>query len=207
MAWKITGVFVESCSCNMLCPCWYGIQELMIMDEGWCASPWLIRIIEGDSNGVDISGCNVALVSFFPGPTLFDGDGTGCVYLDRSTSSDQRRELEAIFTATRGGPLEVIGGLINKWMPVKITDINVTEENGTITADVGDYGTIISKRMVNEAGDVVTLHDANFILVWNFDNNTAEMAPTDGTNWHDPDFPVSWDGKSGAVGKFTWDVA
>ena len=77
MAWTIKGEFVETCSCNMLCPCWYGVQELMIMDQGWCASPWLIRVEEGESNGVDISGCNLALVTYFPGPTLFAGNGTG----------------------------------------------------------------------------------------------------------------------------------
>ena len=60
--------------------------------------------------------------------------------------------------------------------------------------------------MVNEVGDTVALHDAGFALVWNFDNNIAEMAPSDGTSWHDPDFPVAWDGKSGAVGHFTWNV-
>jgi len=86
----------------MLCPCWYGVEELMIMDQGWCASPWLIRIAQGESNGVDISGCNVVMAMFFPGPTLYSGDGTGRVYLDNRTSNDQRRELEAIFTAKRG---------------------------------------------------------------------------------------------------------
>ena len=39
MSWRIKGEFVESCSCNMLCPCWYGVKELMIMDQGWCATP------------------------------------------------------------------------------------------------------------------------------------------------------------------------
>ena len=206
MAWAITGEFVESCSCNMLCPCWYGVEELMIMDQGWCASPWLIRIEEGESNGVDISGCNVVLVTFFPGPTLFSGDGTGRVYLDSGTTNDQRRELEAIFTAKRGGPLEVIGALVNKWLPVQITEIEVSGENGTIKAEVGDYGSIVSKRMVNEAGDTVSLQNAGFALVWNFRDYIAEMAPSDGTVWHDPDFPLAWEGRSGAVGQFTWNV-
>jgi len=206
MAWTITGEFVESCSCNMLCPCWYGVEELMIMDQGWCGSPWLIRIEEGESNGVDISGCNVVLTTFFPGPTLFSGDGTGRVYLDSGTTNDQRRELAAIFTAKRGGPLEVIGALVNKWLPVHITEIEVTAENGTIKAEVGDYGSIVSKRMVNEAGDTVSLQNAGFALVWNFSNNIAEMAPSKGTAWHDPDFPLAWEGRSGAVGQFTWNV-
>jgi hypothetical protein len=206
MSWTIKGEFIEACSCNMLCPCWYGVQELMIMDQGWCASPWLIRIEKGESNGVDISGCNLALVSFFPGPTLFDGEGTGRVYLDKNNSDDQRRELEAIFTATRGGPLDVIGSLVSTWLSTIVTDISVSEKNGTISADIGDFGSIVSTRMVNEEGKTVALHDAGFALIWNFENNIAEMAPSDGTNWHDPDFPVAWEGKSGAVGHFSWSV-
>jgi len=179
----------------------------MIMDQGWCASPWLIRVEEGESNGVDIGGCNVALVTYFPGPTLFDGQGTGRVYLDINDSAEQRSELEAIFTATRGGPLEVIGSLVSDWLPTQVTDIDVNEDSGTIRARVGEFGSIVSTRMVNEAGNTVALHDAGFALIWNFDNNVAEMAPSDGTRWHDPKFPVAWEGRSGAVGHFTWNVS
>jgi hypothetical protein len=95
---------------------------------------------------------------------------------------------------------------VSEWLPTRVTNIDVTEEGGTIKAEVGDFGSIVSTRMVNEAGDTVTLQNAGFALVWNFDNNIAEMAPSDGTSWHDPDFPVAWDGKSGAVGHFTWNV-
>ena len=104
MSWMIKGEFIESCSCNMLCPCWYGVKELMIMDQGWCGSPWLIRISEGESEGVDLNGCNVLLSMFFPGPTVLDGEGTGRLYLDTQTSDEQRRELEAIFLGQKGGP-------------------------------------------------------------------------------------------------------
>ena len=178
----------------------------MVMDQGWCASPWLIRIAEGESNGIELSGCNVVLVTFFPGPTLFSGDGTGRVYLDSGTTDEQRRELEAIFSAKRGGPLEVIGALVSRWLPVQITDIEVTEDSGAIKVGVGDFGSIASKRMVNDAGDTVTLKNAGFALVWKFSDNVAEMAPSDGTAWHDPDLPLAWEGRSGAVGQFTWDV-
>jgi hypothetical protein len=34
MAWNLTADFIETCSCNMLCPCWYGVRELMVMDQG-----------------------------------------------------------------------------------------------------------------------------------------------------------------------------
>ena len=43
MAWRLTGQLVETCSCNMFCPCWFTVQELMIMDQGWCASAIAFR--------------------------------------------------------------------------------------------------------------------------------------------------------------------
>jgi hypothetical protein len=204
MSWMIKGEFVESCSCNMLCPCWYGVKELMIMDQGWCASPWLIRISEGQSEGVDLSGCNVVLSMFFPGPTLFDGEGTGRLYLDKGTSDEQRCELEAIFLARKGGPMEVPGSLVSTWLSTQITDIEVSENGGTINATIGDYGTIVSRRMVNDEGDKVTMKNAGFALVWKFADNVTDLAPSDGSEWHDPDMPMSWIGKSGAVGQISW---
>jgi hypothetical protein len=204
MSWKIKVEFIESCSCNMLCPCWYGVKELMIMDEGWCASPWLIRIGEGGSEDVDLSGCNVVLAMFFPGPTLLDGDGTGRLYLDKANSQAQRKALEGIFTGKRGGPMEVPDALLSTWLPTRITDIDVSEVDGGVDATVGEYGRIVSRRLINEQGDPVTMQNAGFALVWQFEDRITDLAPSHGSVWSDPDLPVSWAGKSGAVGQFTW---
>jgi hypothetical protein len=206
MSWSISGEFVESCSCNMLCPCWYGVKELMVMDEGWCASPWLIRINQGQSHDVDLSGCNVVLAMFFPGPTLLDGDGTGRLYLDHQNSEKQRQELESIFTGRRGGPMEVPDALLSCWLPTRTTGIKVTELDGGVTATVGDYGKIVSRRLTNEHGDQVTMKNAGFAVVWQFADKTAELAPSHGSVWSDPDLPVSWSGKSGAVGQINWEI-
>ena len=35
MAWNLRAQVIESCSCNMLCPCWFGVTDLMVMDRGW----------------------------------------------------------------------------------------------------------------------------------------------------------------------------
>ena len=95
---------------------------------------------------------------------------------------------------------------MSEWLPTQVTNIDVTEEDGTIRAEVGDFGSIVSTRMVNEEGDTVTLHNAGFALVWKFEDNITEMAPSDGTSWHDPDMPLAWEGRTGAVGHFTWSV-
>ena len=136
MAWNMTAQMIETCSCNMLCPCWYGVKELMVMDQGWCASAILFRVWQGSADGVKLDGCTLVLSYDFSGPTLFDGNATARLYLDEATTVDQRRELEAIFQGTKGGPIAVLGGLVAKWLPTQTTPIALHEEGETLTATV-----------------------------------------------------------------------
>lgn len=204
MAWTLTGELVETCSCNMLCPCWYGVKELMRMDRGWCASPILFRIQHGNADGVDLSGLNTVLAAFFPGPTLYDGNGTARLYIDDATSEAQQHALEAIMQGTKGGPMEIVRGLMTTYLPTKRVQIEVQEENGAISATIGEVGQIQSQRLKNEAGQQMTMQNVGFAMLFQFENYTAELAPSDGTRWSDPDMPEQWESRSGAAGRFSW---
>jgi hypothetical protein len=95
---------VETCTCNMFCPCWFGVKELMIMDKGYCVGPILLRIQDGMSDSTNLAGQDVVLVLDWPGPTLFDGNGTSRLYIDEAaTDTNQQKELEDIFQGRRGG--------------------------------------------------------------------------------------------------------
>jgi len=195
---------IETCSCNMLCPCWYGVQELMVMDQGWCASPILFRLRDGTADGVNLSGLTLALALFFPGPTLYDGHATARLYLEDTASADQRSALEQIMQGKRGGPMQILAGLITTWPPTQTTAITVQEANGTIQATVGRVGQIHSQRLKNEAGQPMTMQNVGFAVALQFDQQRAELAPSAGTRWADPELPRQWESKSGAVGTFTW---
>lgn len=191
---------VESCSCNMMCPCWYGVKELMKMDRGWCDSAFLYRVEQGRSDGVDLSGRTFALALAFPGPTLFDGNGIGRLYLDDGTSEAQRRELEAIFQGKKGGPWQALGGLFAKWLPSAKAKISVKEEDGKLTATVGAFGAIRSNLLKNEQGAVVRMENAGFGVILGAPR--VDLAPS-ASEWHDHDLPRVFQTASGAVGKFT----
>jgi hypothetical protein len=195
---------IETCSCNMLCPCWYGVQDLMVMDQGWCASPILFRLRDGTAEGVNLSGLTLALALFFPGPTLYDGNATARLYLEETATADQRSALEPIMQGKRGGPMQILAGLITTWLPTQTTSITVQEANGTIQATVGRVGQIHSQRLKNEAGQPMTMQNVGFAVALQFDRQTAELAPSAGTRWSDPDLPRPWESKSGAMGTFTW---
>ncbi len=205
MPWNLTAQFIETCSCNMLCPCWFGVKELMVMDQGWCASPLLFRIQRGNSDGVDLGGCTVVVAVDYPGPTLLDGNGTARLYIDTAATAEQQRELEGIFQGRKGGPMEILAGFISKWLPPQVTKIGVQEEGDTLTATVGNFGRLQSELLKNESGRTMTMRDVGFAEALQFQNATAELAPS-GSQWHDPDMPRTFETKSGARAICQWNV-
>ncbi|HJR85075.1 MAG TPA: DUF1326 domain-containing protein [Nitrososphaeraceae archaeon] len=114
MAWNLSGKLVESCTCNMLCPCWFGVKDLMIMDKGYCASPLLFRIDNGICEGVDTQGRDVVVTVDFPGPTLLDGNSTTRLYIDDNANENQVNELENTFQGRKGGPMQIVSQLTSK---------------------------------------------------------------------------------------------
>src|SRR5438093_660754 len=111
MPWQLSGQLIESCSCNMMCPCWYTVPELAINDQGWCASAIAVRIDRGNADGVSLDGRTVVLAIDFPG-LIFDGGGTARVYLEQDASADQQRALEGIAQGNVGGPMGAIAPLV-----------------------------------------------------------------------------------------------
>jgi hypothetical protein len=199
MAWTFKGHMIENCSCNMFCPCWFGVQEYMIMDQGWCAGSLTFQIEEGESDGVDLSGRTAAILVDWPGPTLFDGDGTARVYLDNEASAEQARELAAIFQGQKGGSFEMLAGLVSNWLPVEKISISVSKDGDVITANVGSVGQVSSKALRDNQGNGFTLRGGGFVDLFGMEE--AELAPSAGTTLSDPDMPRKLEAKSGARGK------
>lgn len=201
MAWHLNGQLVESCSCNMFCPCWFGVQELMVMDQGWCASVLAFNIDEGSADEVDLGGRTVVFTPHFPGPTLFDGNGTARLYVDEGASDEQRREVEAIFQGKKGGPMEALAPLFTTWLPTQGASIDVREDGETVTVAVGGAGEMTSQLLRDPEGHAFTLRGGGFIT--GFGLEQAELAPTS-SQWSDSDLPEQFETKSGARGSFAW---
>jgi Protein of unknown function (DUF1326) len=72
---------------------------------------------------------------------LLDGNATARLYIDEDANADQRRELEAICSGQRGGPMATIAPLIAKWLPARSAKI-----------DVADKGDAITSRSATQAG-------------------------------------------------------
>jgi hypothetical protein len=176
----------------------------MVMDQGYCGSTNLLRILQGSSNDVDLSGLNLVVAVLWPGPTLFDGNGTGRLYVDESADATQLRELNTIFQGRRGGPMEVLASLTPTWLPTEQVKIKVGEDNGTVSAAVRPFGQIRLQGLQTEEGKPMTIQNVGFAVVLQFDNYTGQLAPSDGSEWSDPAMPHEWVSRSGTIGRFTW---
>jgi hypothetical protein len=188
----------------MLCPCWFGQADLMLMDQGWCGTSLLLRVREGSFQGTNLDGQNAIVGFHFPGPTLFDANGTGRVYVDDSASDDQRAAIETILQGQSGGGMEVPASLVSKWLPTKSVSISVSESDGKVKASVGGIGELASSPLVNDLGNKMTMHNSAFSVVFQHDDHVGDLAPSDGTSWKDPDMPEAWEGRSGVAGQISW---
>jgi hypothetical protein len=152
-----------------------------------------------------LGGRTVVLAFDFPGPTLFDGNGTARLYIDDGATAEQKRELEAIFQGKKGGPMEILAALMTKWLPTATSKIDIQEEGDTLTAIVGNFGQAQSRTLKDEAGRSMSMQNVGFASALQFENLTAQLAPSS-SQWRDPDLPRPFETKSGARALCVWNI-
>jgi len=198
MSWHLKGRSVELCSCKMLCPCWLGPETEP--DQGWCGGSFIFDIGEGNSDGVDLSGCKTAVTFEWPG-NFWAGQGTARLYLDAAASGEQQRELEAIFSGQRGGPLQAVLSLVvSKALPTEVTQFDL-DWGESPSLRVGSVGEARLRPLQDQSGKPTTLQGA--AAMGAFQLASLDVASSKGSRWSDPDFR-SWDGDSGTMHKFDW---
>lgn len=200
MPWRLTGQMVESCSCNMLCPCWFGVPELAVQDQGWCATAIAFRVREGIADGVDLTGRTAVVAVDFP-ELMFNGGGTGRLWVEADASAEQRRELEAIIQGKKGGPMGALAPLVATWLPTRTANIAVHDEGDAISFRVGDVGEVASRRLRDAGGNGFALRGGGFVMGMGMEE--GELAPSS-SHWSDPDMPRQFSTRSGVRGTISW---
>lgn len=201
MAWSLTGQMIESCSCNMFCPCWFAVPELMVMDKGYCATALAFRVRDGSSDAMSLSGRTVVFGAEFPGPTMFDGKATGRIYVDDGANADQRRELEAIFQGQKGGPMGALAPLISTWLPTQAAGMEFKEDGDAVSLSVKGTGEISNKLVRDQGGAGFEMRGGGFVAAFGLE--AAQLAASS-SRWSDSDLPRQFETKSGARGDFRW---
>ena len=86
---------------------------------------------------------------------------------------------------------------LSNWLSSQSTKIEVQENNGSVSATIGSFRQIKSQRLKNEAGEQMAMQNVGFAMVFQFNNQSADLAPSEGSQWHDPDMPRQWESELG----------
>jgi hypothetical protein len=135
MSWHLKGSYIETCSCELMCPCNLSFDHGATYD--FCRVVLVFNIREGEVEGTDIGGLKVAAVADTP-KVMTDGNWRLGVFIDAAASDEQAEKLGGVFSGSLGGPMEALGPLVGENLGVERARIDVTEDGLKHAVKIGD---------------------------------------------------------------------
>src|SRR4051812_403197 len=102
MSWTLRGSYVETCSCELMCPCNVSFDHGATYD--FCRVTLVFNIRDGVVEGTDISGCKVALIADTR-KVMTQGNWRVGVFINDAASDAQFERLVQGFSGPLGGPM------------------------------------------------------------------------------------------------------
>ncbi|GAA1963431.1 hypothetical protein GCM10009798_24330 [Nocardioides panacihumi] len=135
MSWNLTGSYVETCSCELMCPCNMSFDHGATYD--FCRVTLVFNIRAGDIEGTDIAGRRVALIADTP-KVMTDGNWRLGVYIDDGADDEQFDKLVKVFGGQLGGPMGALAPLVGEVVGVERAVIDVTDDGLRHSVRVAD---------------------------------------------------------------------
>jgi hypothetical protein len=108
VAWHLRAKYYEACNCAYGCPC----NMNGFPTHGKCEGSIAFRVLEGEREGVDLTGAKVAASVKWPG-AIHEGNGRLVVFIDGN--EQQQEALVAILTAQDPGlPWEILAATVSE---------------------------------------------------------------------------------------------
>lgn len=159
MAWRISGTYLASCSCHLLCPC--PVDGPPTSDDGRCHGIAVFQIADGNLDDTDLSGVNLGLVNLFPS-NLTSGNWKLGIFVDENASDEQANALERIVKGEEGGVFEQFAALTDEWLGMERGAVTFSDGDQP-TASIGDSTTTFEPLAGPEGSDTqTTVHNAPF---------------------------------------------
>ena len=135
MAWSLTGNYVETCSCELMCPCNLSFDHGATYD--YCRATLAFQIREGEIEGTDVSGCKAVFIIDTP-KVMTDGNWKLGVFIDDGATDEQAEKLTSVFTGQLGGPMEALAPLVGELLGVERVPIEIVDDGLRHSVRVGD---------------------------------------------------------------------
>ena len=125
MSWNLGGSYVETCSCELMCPCNLSFDHGATYD--FCRVTLVFNILDGTVEDTDVAGRKVALIADTP-KVMTDGNWRVGVFIDDGASEAQFDKLLQVFSGQLGGPMAGLAPLIGEMLGVQRAAIEVEDD-------------------------------------------------------------------------------
>ena len=198
MAWHLKGSYVETCSCELMCPC------NMSMDHGatydYCRVTLVFNIREGEVEGTDIGGLKVAMIADTP-KVMTEGNWRVGVFIDENATDEQAEKLTGVFSGRLGGPMAALAPLVGEMLGVERVPIEVEDDGLRHSVRIGagiDFEVQDIVPFGVETGRPVRFDGIFHPVASNLTMAEAKRSSIDA-------FGIAYEGKTGAsTSEFSW---
>jgi hypothetical protein len=198
MAWNLKGSYVETCSCDLICPC------NATMDHGatydYCRVTLVFDIREGEVEGTDVGGLKVAAIADTP-KVMTEGNWRLGVFVDENASDEQADKLVQVFGGQLGGPMAALGPLVGEMLGVERAPIDVQHDGVRHSVRVGDVIDFEIEDIVPfgvETGEPVRFQSM-------FHPVASDLTIAEATRSSINAFGIEYEGKTGlSTSEFSW---
>jgi hypothetical protein len=135
MAWNLTGSYVETCSCELMCPCNLSFDHGATYD--FCRVTLVFSVRDGQIDGTDIGGLTVAMIADTP-KVMTEGNWRLGVFIDDKASDEQFDKLAQVFSGQLGGPMGALAPLVGEILGVERAAIEVKDSGVRHSVRIGD---------------------------------------------------------------------
>ena len=198
-SWQIRGDVMETCSCEVTCPCNFGGSPTRLPCEvvlGW-------RIEEGHFGGTPLDGLGVVLYARIPGE-VFDGNWTVGVCLDERADPAQTAALGTIFAGQAGGWPAALAGLIGEALPPRRAPIAFEATDGGARITVPGLIEAESERVPHPLPDQPPLDTKVTGLVVPFYTGEVAVRRAKRVAASDPALGFDHAGRAALLGRFDY---
>ena len=198
MSWKIRGSYVETCSCELMCPCNMSFDHGATYD--YCRVTLVFNIREGEIEGTDVSGLKVAAIADTP-KVMTDGNWKLGMFIDENATDEQADKLGAVFGGQLGGPMAALGPLVGEVLGVERVPIEVVDDGLSHSVKIGDLIDFEIEDIVPfgiETGQPVRLTGM-------FHPVASELTAAEAKRSKISAFGIEYEGKTGlSTSEFSW---
>jgi hypothetical protein len=135
MSWNLSGRYVETCSCELMCPC------ILTMDHGatydYCRLTLCFDIEQGEIEGTDVGGLKFVAIVDSP-KVMTEGNWKLGAFVDANASEEQADKLVKVFTGQLGGPMAGVAPLVGEMLGVQRATIDIDHDGVRHSVRVGD---------------------------------------------------------------------